>query len=357
MALINPTTLKPRLMKSALNTLYYSGLYRLLEKEWRGVGAIFTLHHVRDDGGAPGFAPNRILDVTTDFLDATLTQVRQAGYDIVSLDEVHRRLREQDFSRRFVAFTLDDGYLDNYRLAWPVFKRHGAPFTVYVATAFPDGEALLWWEILERIIAAQPRLTVELDGRTSHFDTATTAGKYAAWDTIYRALRRMPETAQRTTVARLAEQYAVDTRAHCRAQSMSWEILRELATDELVTIGAHTVNHYALAKLPEAAVIEEVTRSREIIEQRIGQRPEHFSYPYGDERSAAGREFRLVESLGFKTATTTRKAMLYPEHADHLTALPRISLNGEYQSPHYTRLFLSGAPFALSNRFQRLVVN
>lgn len=357
MSLLTSSTLKPRLMKTALNTLYYSRLYRFLERDWQGVGAIFTLHHVSRPGASAAFAPNRILDVTTDFLDDTLTLVREAGYDIVSLDEVRRRLRERDFSRRFVAFTLDDGYLDNYKLAWPIFRRHNAPFTIYVATAFPDGNALLWWEILERVIAGQPEISATIDGRHQTWPTGDTTEKYAAWDAIYQQLRHMPEIEQRRTVADLAEACGIDTRQHCIEQSMSWDIIRELASDDLVTIGAHTVNHYALAKLSEAELIDEVTRSRALIEEHTGVRPLHFSYPYGDPSSAAAREFRLIESLGFHTATTTRKAMLYPEHADHLTALPRISLNGDYQSDHYTRLFLTGAPFALSNRFRRLVVD
>lgn len=51
---------------------------------------------------------------------------------------------------------------------------------------------------------------------------------------------------------------------------------------------------------------------------------------------------------------TTRKGMLFPGHAEHLTALPRVSLNGDYQSLTYTALYLSGAPFALWNKFQQV---
>jgi hypothetical protein len=46
--------------------------------------------------------------------------------------------------------------------------------------------------------------------------------------------------------------------------------------------------------------------------------------------------------------------MLFDEHRRHLTALPRVSLSGEYQSLTYTALYLSGAPFALWNRFQHV---
>jgi peptidoglycan/xylan/chitin deacetylase (PgdA/CDA1 family) len=89
------------------------------------------------------------------------------------------------------------------------------------------------------------------------------------------------------------------------------------------------------------------------IERELGARPAHFSFPYGDE-GARARDFALARELGFKTAVTTRKGVLFPAHKRHLTALPRVSLNGDYQSLIYTALYLSGAPFALWNRFQQV---
>ena len=48
----------------------------------------------------------------------------------------------------------------------------------------------------------------------------------------------------------------------------------------------------------------------------------------GDATSAGPREFRLAQEAGFATAVTTRPGVLFPEHHDCLTALPRITLNG-----------------------------
>jgi len=87
--------------------------------------------------------------------------------------------------------------------------------------------------------------------------------------------------------------------------------------------------------------------SADRIEQELGQRPAYFAFPYGDPGSAGPRDFALAARAGFKTAVTTRKGMLVPDHRDHLTALPRVSLNGDYQSLTYTAVHLSGAPFAL----------
>jgi peptidoglycan/xylan/chitin deacetylase (PgdA/CDA1 family) len=135
---------------------------------------------------------------------------------------------------------------------------------------------------------------------------------------------------------------------------MTWDELRSFAADPLVTIGAHTKGHFAVAKLSEERVLDEMRGSADRIERELGARPVHFSFPYGDPASAGARDFALARQAGFKTAVTTRKGMLFPEHRRHLTALPRVSLNGEYQSLTYTALYLSGAPFALWNRFQQI---
>jgi peptidoglycan/xylan/chitin deacetylase (PgdA/CDA1 family) len=136
---------------------------------------------------------------------------------------------------------------------------------------------------------------------------------------------------------------------------MSWEEIVQLAADPLVTIGAHTVNHPILKKLPnDAAVRAEIEMSRSVLEAALGQRPRHLAYPVGDATSAGPREFRIAAELGFKTAVTTRPGVLFQEHRDHLTALPRISVNGEFQRQRYLKVLMSGAATAMWNGFRRV---
>ena len=135
---------------------------------------------------------------------------------------------------------------------------------------------------------------------------------------------------------------------------MSWDELSKLAADPLVTIGAHTVNHVMLAKVPADAARCEMEESRTAIETALGVRPEHLSYPIGDRSAADAREFRLAAELGFKTAVTTRPGVLFPEHRNLLVSLPRISLNGEHQQLRHVRVLLAGAATALWNGFRRV---
>ncbi len=123
---------------------------------------------------------------------------------------------------------------------------------------------------------------------------------------------------------------------------MGWDEVRTLAADPLVTIGAHTKGHFAVAKLSDERAYDEMVGGADRLERELGQRPAHFSFPYGDSGSAGPRDFALAKQAGFKTAVTTRKGMLFDEHRRHLTALPRVSLSGEFQSLTYTALYLSG---------------
>ena len=103
-------------------------------------------------------------------------------------------------------------------------------------------------------------------------------------------------------------------------------------------------------------VRSELANGRGIIEAALGATPQHLAYPVGDATSAGPREFRIAAEVGYKTAVTTRPGVVFRQHADHLMALPRISINGEFQRARYARVLVSGAPTALWNRFRRLNV-
>jgi peptidoglycan/xylan/chitin deacetylase (PgdA/CDA1 family) len=311
-------------------------------------------HRVRP---APGnaFQPNIGLEITPEFLDEVLTSLRAEGVEIVTLDEVHRRLMSGKPSRRFVALTFDDGYRDNLEYAWPVLKRHQAPFTVYVPSAFAEGRGELWWVVLEVAIAQSAAINFTLSGREHVFDCATLEAKQAAFGAVSDLIHDCGTEAElRQAVRDLAGRCGIDMAALCRDLCMDWDELATLAADPLVTIGAHTVTHPILTKVTAEEARAEMLEGARAIAARLGRMPAHFAYPVGSPGAAGVREFALAAGAGFKTAVTTRLGVLSPDHAQHLTALPRVSVNGGFQKMRYLDVLLSGAPGALLNRFRRV---
>lgn len=321
----------------------------------QGKGAILTLHHVRP-AAAGGFRPNGLLEITPDFLDRTLTLIRAEGYDIVSLDEALVRLADPRPGRFFVALTFDDGYRDNLDHAWPVLAKHEAPWTLYVVRGFAERTARLWWLELEEAIRALPRIALDLpDGR---FDVPAGSDieKQKAFDQLYWRLRKGLEAILLSTISGLAGEAGIDSAALVERECLPAETLRSLAGAPGVTIGAHTLSHPMLAKHPQEAARREIIESKAWLEAALGIPIRHFAYPVGDPTSAGPREFALAKEAGFASAVTTRPGHLFAEHAEHLHALPRVSLNGLHQSEAALKALLSGLPFLLWNRGRKVSV-
>lgn len=346
--------LRNSVIRAGLGALYFSGAHHLLRPLLGGVGAIFMLHHVRPPREAE-FQPNRHLEVTPEFLRTTLHHLRSHDIDIISMDEVHERLIQGRFARRFAAFTLDDGYRDNRDFALPVLREFDAPAAIYVVSDFAEGIGRLWWIALETVIAKTAHIDVQIGDAALRFDTATPAAKQAAFDRLHGWLRALPgEHDLQREIEALCARHDVDLTALCRALCLSWDELKRLSDDPLITIGAHSVTHCNLAKQSEEIAAQEMAVSSARIETALQRPVLHLAYPYGDRGAAGEREFALASACGFKTAVTTRPGMLFSESAGHVTALPRVSLNGNYQDARILPVLTSGAATAMWNGLRRI---
>jgi hypothetical protein len=96
--------LKKAVIRSGLETLYFSGMHHWLRPLVGGMGAILTLHHVRPSR-PEAFQPNRRLEVTPEFLEGLLRRLARARIDVVTLDEMHRR---------FIEDAIRDVYRDQF---------------------------------------------------------------------------------------------------------------------------------------------------------------------------------------------------------------------------------------------------
>ncbi|HXN70528.1 MAG TPA: polysaccharide deacetylase family protein, partial [Bradyrhizobium sp.] len=225
----------------------------------------------------------------------------------------------------------------------------------FVASDFAEGIGRLWWIALEMVIAKTSSIEVAMGGDAVRLDTSTPAAKQAAFDRLHGWLRALPgEHDIHREIGALCARHGVDEIAICRDLCMSWDELKPFAEDPLITIGAHTITHCNLARQTEQIAGHEMAISRARIEDVLQRPVVDLAYPYGDKIAAGAREFALARSAGFKTAVTTRPGMLFPESADHLTALARISLNGNYQDTRIFPVLTSGAATAVWNGFRRI---
>lgn len=93
--------------------------------------------------------------------------------------------------------------------------------------------------------------------------------------------------------------------------------LRELRAS-CVTIGAHTISHHHLTRLPLAQAQHEIEDSRVELEQIVGDRMRHFAYPYGELNDA----LHAFVASRFDSACETDLRLAI--HGDDTYNLPRI---------------------------------
>jgi peptidoglycan/xylan/chitin deacetylase (PgdA/CDA1 family) len=335
------SALKYGIIKTAFELLSISKIPNLIRHFSSCRGIIFTLHRVLPDAVA-SFQPNAILQITPEFLEEVIIKTRKSGFDIVNLDEAVRRISSDEKEKPFIVFTFDDAYKDNLTFALPILKKHNCPFTLFVPTGFVDGKGELWWQVLEDIIQNNEIVTFD----DNEFLTASTSQKQKAFEIIYWQMRDMPEQRRIEITQIFAAKYNIDMFEHCQQLIMDWQELKIFANEPLCTIGAHTINHFELAKLSNDEAKSEMQNSADILEKKFAKRPKHFSYPIGAIRSASEREYNLVKEIGFTTGVTTLPGGLYSKHQNSLSNLPRVSLNGYFQKSRYLDVFLTGAIFS-----------
>lgn len=181
--------------------------------------------------------------------------------------------------RHGAAITFDDGYRDNFDLAYPVLRRHGVPALFFIPTRAIAERALGWWDVIAWMVRHARRQRFTLAGRA--FDAGGTAAEDVIRELL--AMRKAPELDRPDAfVDELARATGAEppARASQDAELMTWDQLREMASSGMA-IGSHTHSHHVLAQLDLATQRRELTVSKELLERELSRPVRSLSYPVG----------------------------------------------------------------------------
>ena len=332
--------------------LYYSQLHQLTKPVYSGLGQILMFHRVVPISNKPRIHNHKSLEVSPEYLENLIAFFKREKYQFLSLDEMLELSKQPNSKRKFVVFTFDDGYVDNLTYAHPIFKKQNIPFAIYVATNLPDGNAIVWWYLLEDLIVENSKVEMVVKGEKLSFTTDTVKQKEMAFNKIRSFLAVADEAELPQLVESLFASRKEAIRAKTKELSLSWEEVKQLSNDALVTIGSHTVNHLPLNSLSKERSTYEITESKKIIEGHISKEVKHFCYPLG---SYGAKEVEIIKGTTYSTATTIKMANLFPENFQHPFALPRIMVNS-LTSDRILKLQINGLLPALRNRFKRVMI-
>lgn len=308
-------------------------IHRMLENMpiisdfFTGCASIFMLHRVEDIDSNRLFS-NENMKVSPEFLEGFIIDVKKYGYDFISLNELNTLLVAGVPFKKKIVMTLDDGYIDNYLNAYPIFKKHNVPFTIYLTTSFPEKTAIMWWYVLEELILKNNSIQLA-DG--SFFKCITLEEKNEVFLEIRKKIINLDQISLLMGLNFLFDQYSIDWAGKTEELALNWEQVQIMSLDPLVTIGGHTKNHYVFNKITDDLIFKEVVEANQLIEHKIGKKVEHFAFPFGSCNEVEFSQINFVKSFNFKTVVTTRRGHIFNGHNKYLYCLPRIMLTENFK--------------------------
>jgi peptidoglycan/xylan/chitin deacetylase (PgdA/CDA1 family) len=278
-------------------------------------------------------------------------------YHIVSLDQIVDWLEgEDDLPERSVVITFDDGYRNVLTQAAPILFGLDAPATVFVTTDFVVEGKMLWPDRLLSALAATSKqsLMVEWEGEKTEFWIRSDAEKIQANIQIRRLCKSLPDHGRRTLVDSIVDQLEVDEAIMIN----EWDDYQPLGEDDLrklgkqgIAVGSHTCSHPVLARCSTGRMVDELQRSKRIIEQITGRPCSSFSYPNGAPGDFNEETRREIIAAGYRCAVTTVKSRV-TSHQDRFE-IPRYILTHNEITMSEFSVEVSGFPTFLRGAKQR----
>lgn len=235
-------------------------------------------------------------------------------YDVIRIDQAFSAPAGAPTRPRAI-ITFDDGYANNYTVAFPLLREFGFPATVFLATAFVDTQKLFWWDRLHLGClsgpAPDPQQVRELKRRSPRDINAAVDAFLAA------------RGGEAPTVA--PEAYRVLRRD---------EIAR-MQGSGLIEFGSHTHGHEILDTLADEEIVATLEVSAEKL-QKMGIAARHFAAPNGDYADAHAA---LIEAAGYADCFSTEQALwAAPAKPYHI---PRLDVGRDCGIDHFA-LLISG---------------
>lgn len=309
-------------MKELVITLFYkigaTKIARMISARFRGDVQILMYHRVLPH--SEYLQEGAGISTSTDLFEQHLKLLKEK-YLVIPMAKILDKPFLKQCSKPPVIITFDDGYKDNFTEALPLLEKYQLPATFYIATDMLDEKIWMWWYELNEILESKDSIEFEWNDQKFYFSLKTAKEKKACYSQV-----------RKLFIAAKADQHGLILQAlggsqplTKQPQTLTWDDLRKMAINPLVTLGAHTVSHPILANISDDEVRQECMTSKLRLETETAIKIEHFAYPFGSHLEAGPREYNILRSLNFKTAVTTLAKPIDAKNMDSF-AIPRLAV-------------------------------
>lgn len=228
-------------------------------------------------------------------------------FEVISLSEGVEQMRNGRIRRPTVVITFDDGFQNNYDVAFPILHEAGLPATIFLTTALVNTDDTVWFCRLNRALAKTSKPSLEWDGR--RLDLSGPGAKAETAATIQATLKAFHHyqllVELRRIILELGDAPDCPIEVGSPFRMLDHEAIAEMAASGLVEFGAHTQTHAILSHLSPEERHEEIVRAVTAVHELTGRPCELFAYPNGRAEDYDVDTIGTLEACGVRAAVTT----------------------------------------------------
>ncbi|HXC96162.1 MAG TPA: polysaccharide deacetylase family protein [Edaphobacter sp.] len=295
-------------------TLRRLGILRVLELRKSRPGILIVNHHRIGGSDESGFDRD-LYSATVDELDAQVQYFKQRA-PIVSGEELEDLVSgKTPLKRLYVAFTFDDGYLDNYTRAFDVFRSSGTTAAFFLVSDYVGTATVPWWDE----IAYRLRNTTKNEIKVEYpvpLKLSLNGHREASILKVLQHYKRPDNVRSEELMSEIRRETDCELPPAPR-QFLDWDEAREMR-DAGMMIGSHTRSHAILGRISPELQKQELEDSKREIERRLGSEVRSLAYPIGardcfsdvTEQLAVNAGYRMCFSAygGFNDASNLRRS-------------------------------------------------
>jgi peptidoglycan/xylan/chitin deacetylase (PgdA/CDA1 family) len=289
---------------------------------------VLTYHRIGNSCDTPYDAG--VFSATAEEFEEQIAYLKRR-FHVATLDEALAMLRGDVPLRTSVLITFDDGYLDNYALAFPILRSSGVQGAFFLPTSFVGTNHVPWWDFIAYAVKNSRKNLIRLHYPTPvEFDLKRDG---AAW--IIMKLQWLYKQPTTTLHDRFLDdlQDACDTPlppGNPQRAFLNWHEAREMQQGGMA-FGSHTHTHEILSTLSVARQETECRRSKQILELELDRPVEAFAYPVGAQNAFSSKTIQALKASGYRAAFCSYRGLNRPGRTE-LFEIARVPVWPQSQS-------------------------
>jgi peptidoglycan/xylan/chitin deacetylase (PgdA/CDA1 family) len=323
------------LKRKLMNLAYQTGLIRTGRSLWSKSLTVINYHRIDDPyrKNFDSFKPN--VSATPQDFNRQMDYLSK-WFNVISMQDVLQWLDGQKELPSYAALiTFDDGYLDNYTLAYPILRAHQFSALIFLTTEHIGTDNPFYWDMAAYCFhhTKRDQLTFP-DGKIEGWSNQEQLDQVAKkWIEL---MKTLPQAEKLVYVQRLPEALNVSVpEGFFKTLMMNWDQVREMQKGG-IDFGAHTMHHPILTRVSLNEVRAEVEGSKSRIEKELGEPVITFAYPNGQLSDLNNKIERIVAASGIRAAFTLLNGpSLQGEVKRNPFAIRRIFISYRHSLPEY----------------------